>query len=129
MSRQRLTQKVNAGDEPISNTIVGLDANWKTESGMITRMVDRLPFFATKEVTSANGLFYGGGFTQLGKQAIAAGAVLAYSFCVSYILAQIVNRTIGFRISEEDEVTGRPYSARWTFQARRSTSKGSDPMT
>ena len=49
-----LTQKVNAGDEPISNTIVGLDANWKTESGMITRMVDRLPFFATKEVSTVN---------------------------------------------------------------------------
>ena len=49
-----LTQKVNAGDEPISNTIVGLDANWKTESGMITRLVDQLPFFATKEVSTVN---------------------------------------------------------------------------
>jgi Amt family ammonium transporter len=63
-------------------------------------------FFATKDVATADGLFYGGGFTQLGKQAIAAGAVLAYSFTVSYILAQIVQKTIGFRITEEDEVTG-----------------------
>jgi Amt family ammonium transporter len=63
-------------------------------------------FFATKDVTSADGLFYGGGLTQLGKQAIAAGAVLAYSFILSYILAQFVQKTIGFRISEEEEVTG-----------------------
>jgi ammonium transporter, Amt family len=63
-------------------------------------------FFATKDVTTADGLFYGGGLTQLGKQAIAAGAVLAYSFIVSYILAQIVQKTIGFRLDEEDEVTG-----------------------
>ncbi|MBP7513457.1 MAG: cell surface protein SprA [Flavobacteriales bacterium] len=49
-----LTQKVNAGDEPISNTILGLDANWKTESNLITRMVDQLPFFATKEVSTVN---------------------------------------------------------------------------
>jgi cell surface protein SprA len=49
-----LTQKVNVGDEPISNTIVGLDANWKTESGLITRLVDQLPFFATKEVSTLN---------------------------------------------------------------------------
>jgi cell surface protein SprA len=49
-----LTQKVNAGDEPISNTILGLDANWKTESNMITRLVDQLPFFATKEVSTVN---------------------------------------------------------------------------
>ncbi len=56
-----LTQKVNAGDEPISNTIVGLDANWKTESNLITRLVDQLPLFATKEVSqvtaSAEGAY------------------------------------------------------------------------
>jgi cell surface protein SprA len=31
-----LTQKVNVGDEPIANTILGLDANWKRESGFVT---------------------------------------------------------------------------------------------
>lgn len=49
-----LTQKVNVGDEPISNTIIGLDANWKTESNFITRLVDQLPLFATKEVSTVN---------------------------------------------------------------------------
>ncbi len=47
-----LTQKVNVGDEPIANTILGLDANWKKESGLITRLVDKLPFYATKETSS-----------------------------------------------------------------------------
>lgn len=49
-----LTQKVNVGDEPISNTILGLDANWKTESGFVTRMVDKLPFFATKQASNVD---------------------------------------------------------------------------
>ncbi|MBV6403341.1 MAG: hypothetical protein GFGODING_00079 [Flavobacteriales bacterium] len=49
-----LTQKVNVGDEPISNTIVGLDANWRTESNLITNLVDKLPFFATKEISTVN---------------------------------------------------------------------------
>src|SRR5206468_2069713 len=42
-------------------------------------------FFATSGVNSAggDGLFYGGGWSQLGKQAIAAGAVMGYSFVVS----------------------------------------------
>jgi cell surface protein SprA len=40
-----LTQKVNVGDEPIANTILGLDANWKRESGFVTRLVDKLPFY------------------------------------------------------------------------------------
>jgi cell surface protein SprA len=47
-----LTQKVNVGDEPIANTILGLDANWKSESGFITRLVDKLPFFGTKETSA-----------------------------------------------------------------------------
>ncbi len=54
-----LTQKVNAGDEPISNTIIGLDANWKTESNLITRLVDQLPFYATKEASTVNASIEG----------------------------------------------------------------------
>ncbi|MCB9170499.1 MAG: cell surface protein SprA [Flavobacteriales bacterium] len=49
-----LTQKVNVGDEPIRNTILGLDANWQRESNFITTLVDKLPFYATKEVSSIN---------------------------------------------------------------------------
>jgi Amt family ammonium transporter len=65
-------------------------------------------FFATTSVNSlgANGLFYGGGFSQLGKQAIAAGAVLAYSFVLSFIIGWVIKKAGGFRISAEDEVSG-----------------------
>ena len=31
---------------------------------------------------------------------------MVYSFVVAAILALIINKTIGFRVSEEDEVTG-----------------------
>jgi ammonium transporter, Amt family len=65
-------------------------------------------FFGTTSVNSlgADGLFYGGDAMQLGKQAIAAFTVLAYSFVVTSILALIIKYTIGFRVSEEAEVTG-----------------------
>jgi Amt family ammonium transporter len=52
------------------------------------------------------GLFYGGGLSLLGKQAIAAFTVLAYSFVLTYVIALIVKATIGLRVSEEDEITG-----------------------
>jgi ammonium transporter, Amt family len=52
------------------------------------------------------GLFYGGGGTLLGKQAIAAGAVLAYSFVLTYVIALILKATMGLRISEDAEVAG-----------------------
>ena len=65
-------------------------------------------FFGTTSLnsSSADGLFYGGGFSQLGIQALAAGAVLAYSFVVTLILALLIKSTIGFRVSDEDESTG-----------------------
>ena len=65
-------------------------------------------FFGTTSLnsSSADGLFYGGGFDQLWRQAVAAGAVLLYSFVVSTILALIVKATVGFRVTDEDESTG-----------------------
>jgi Amt family ammonium transporter len=65
-------------------------------------------FFGTTSVNSlsADGLFYGGGLTQLGKQAIAAFSVMIYSFVVAFILGTIIKKTIGFRVSEEAEAEG-----------------------
>ncbi len=52
------------------------------------------------------GLFYGGGLAQLGKQTVAAFAVLGYSFVLTYVIGTLIDRTIGFRIDAEDEVAG-----------------------
>jgi len=52
------------------------------------------------------GLFYGGGFAQLGPQAIAAGAVLAYSFVLTLVIALVVKAVMGLRVPEEQEITG-----------------------
>jgi cell surface protein SprA len=49
LSERPLTQKVNLGNEPIANTIWGVDGNYKTESRFLTKMVDKLPFFDTKK--------------------------------------------------------------------------------
>ncbi|GFH35481.1 ammonium transporter [Streptomyces pacificus] len=63
--------------------------------------------FATGGVQSdAKGLLYGGGFEQLGKQAVGVFAVLAYSLVVSAILALALDRTIGMRVAEDDEISG-----------------------
>ena len=47
-----LTPKVNIGDEPLLNTIVGFDGAYKTESRWLTKMVDYLPFIETKEIST-----------------------------------------------------------------------------
>jgi Amt family ammonium transporter len=52
------------------------------------------------------GLFLGAGPEQLGKQAIAAFSVLIYSFVLSFVIAFIIQKTIGFRVKNEDEIAG-----------------------
>ena len=64
-------------------------------------------FLATAAAPAGiDGLFYGGGTEQLGKQAIGAFAVMFYSLIVAAVLALIIKVTIGFRASADDEYTG-----------------------
>ncbi len=47
-----LTQKVNIGDEPVSNTMLGVDYTYRTNAPWLTRVVDKLPLIQTKEPSS-----------------------------------------------------------------------------
>jgi Amt family ammonium transporter len=55
---------------------------------------------------ASNGLFYGGGLTQFGRQALCSGIVTVFSFSVAYILGTVINKTMGFRVTPEVEVDG-----------------------
>ncbi len=54
----------------------------------------------------ADGLLYGGGGLQLGKQAIAVIAAAAFAFTVTLLIAWVIRRTIGFRVDAEVEAGG-----------------------
>ena len=54
LSERPLTQKVNFGDEPINNTIWGINGNYRTESRFLTKMVDKIPLINTKEVSTVS---------------------------------------------------------------------------
>ncbi|HWL79254.1 ammonium transporter [Microbacterium sp.] len=60
-----------------------------------------LGFFATE-----TGLFLGGGWEQLVLQVVAAVGVLIYSFALAWIIGFAVEKTIGFRVKNEDEIAG-----------------------
>jgi ammonium transporter, Amt family len=64
--------------------------------------------FATTAVNSAggDGLLSGGGLALLGKQAVAVVTTIAFSFTLSFLLLKLVDRLVGLRVSEEDELTG-----------------------
>ena len=60
-----------------------------------------LGFFAND-----TGLIYSGSFAQLGKQAAAAAIVGVYSFVLAFVIGWIIEKTMGFRVTTEDEVAG-----------------------
>lgn len=52
------------------------------------------------------GVIDTGSWAQLGVQAIASVAVLIYSFVMAYAIGWVVEKTIGFRVRNEDEIAG-----------------------
>lgn len=66
-----LTHKVLIGEDPVSNLMWGLNASYQSESKMLTRLVNKLPFITTKTPSQVN---FDAEFAQLlPNQARAAG--------------------------------------------------------
>jgi cell surface protein SprA len=62
LSEQAMTTKVTMGEEPLNNTIWGLNLNWKQESQWLTNMLDKLPLL---HCTQPSSLTLTGEFAQL----------------------------------------------------------------
>lgn len=61
--------------------------------------------FAAKEVGGTNGLFYGNP-AQLGIQALSVVATIVFVFVVTFILAKILDATLGLRVAPPKEEVG-----------------------
>lgn len=65
-----------------------------------------LGFIALPVDGVGGGLFYGGGFAQLGAQLVAMVVAILFSAVLTLVIGLAIHRTIGFRVSEEQEVNG-----------------------
>jgi Amt family ammonium transporter len=54
----------------------------------------------------AEGLFYGGGLSQLWYQFASSAVVIAWAFAVAFVVGTLIDKTIGLRAKEEDEIAG-----------------------
>lgn len=75
-------------------------------------------FFATKELATVGkpGLFYGGGFEQLGVQALGVFTCAAYAFIVAFVLLAIMKKVMnGIRVTEEEEIIGLDMSEHGSY--------------
>jgi len=57
LTERPYTQKVNFGEEPISNTIWGVNTSYKSQSQLLTKIIDKIPLLDTK--TPSTFSFFG----------------------------------------------------------------------
>ncbi|WP_445662599.1 ammonium transporter [Cytobacillus sp. FSL H8-0458] len=75
-------------------------------------------FFATPELASVGkpGLFYGGGFEQLGVQFMGVAVSGLYAFAVSFIILAAAGKILrGLRVTEEEEIMGLDLSEHGSY--------------
>lgn len=108
-----LIERVLRVDDPVGAVAVhGLNGVWGTiavglfaapQIGALTGMGD------------VAGLFYGGGFGQLGVQLVGTVAISAWSFVTMYGLFYLLKRTVGIRVSAREEIEGLDISEHGTI--------------
>ena len=98
------TDNVVHVDDPVGAVAVHMmNGIWGTIAvGLFA--TDTAPGFASAGIQK--GLFYGGGFAQLGKQFGGMFCVIAWTVVTIFIAFGIIKKTIGLRVTEEEEITG-----------------------
>ena len=91
-------------DDPVGAVAVHmLNGIWGTLAvGLFA--TETAPGFAVAGIQE--GLFYGGGFAQMGRQLVGMFLTAAWTVVTIYIAFLIIKNTVGLRVSEEEEITG-----------------------
>ncbi len=97
-----LVERVGIDDPVGALAAHGMSGMWGTLAlGFLT-----VPDLAKNVATGSGGLFYGGGFHQLGVQALGLLAVGAFTFTASFVVLWLMKVTVGIRTDPEDESLG-----------------------
>jgi Amt family ammonium transporter len=93
-----LLDKIRVDDPVGAVPVHGMNGIWGTLS---------IGLFGQKALGLANnGLFYGGGLTQLGIQALGVFVVTAFVIVAMGVIFKLIDMTIGLRVSREEELKG-----------------------
>ncbi len=105
----RFFEKLRIDDPIYALSVHGAAGVWGTLS---------TGFFATPELAAVGqpGLFYGGGFAQLGVQFMGVAVSALYAFAVSFVILLIARKVMnGLRVSEEEEIMGLDVSEHGSY--------------
>ncbi|MGX9134678.1 ammonium transporter [Rummeliibacillus sp. JY-2-4R] len=105
----RFLEKRKIDDPIFAVSVHGIPGIWGTLS---------TGFFTTKELATVGkpGLFYGGGFEQLGVQFMGVAVSGLYAFMVSFAILWVMKKVMGgIRVSEEEEIMGLDISEHGSY--------------
>lgn len=90
-------------DDPVGAfSVHGMAGIW----GTLSTGFFAAPDLVEKLGVGKAGLFYGGGFGQLGVQALGVAVSFVFVFGVSFLVLYAIKKTFGLRISHEEEIVG-----------------------
>ncbi|WNB94004.1 ammonium transporter [Bacillus sp. NEB1478] len=105
----KLFDKLKIDDPIYALSVHGAAGVWGTLSNGL---------FATKELAAVGkpGLFYGGGFHQLGVQAMGVAVCGLFAFVVSFAILYVMKKVMnGLRVTEEEEIIGLDVSEHGSY--------------
>ncbi len=92
-----IDQKVKIDDPVGAFSVHGVHGLWGTIA---------VGLFACNEKYGTKGLFYGGGFRQLGVQCLGVVCILAWTIVTMFLVFKIIEKTNGLRVKPEEEIEG-----------------------
>lgn len=108
----RMFDKARIDDPIFALSVHGTVGVW----GTLSNGLFAIPSLSTDIDWGQAGLFYGGGFHQLGVQALGVVASGLYAFVVSFIILKVMDMVMkGIRVSEEEEIIGLDLSEHGSY--------------
>ncbi|MGA1865027.1 MAG: ammonium transporter, partial [bacterium] len=100
-------EKLKLDDAVGAISVHGINGVWGT---LAVALFAQGKFSQNSMALSYNGLFFGGGFRPLAIQSLGIAAVFAWSFGIALAVFYAIHKTIGLRVSVEEEIQGLDYS-------------------
>ncbi|MEK8132161.1 ammonium transporter [Paenibacillus filicis] len=107
----RMFEKLRIDDPIYALSAHGTAGVW----GTLSNGIFATPELAEKVGVGKAGLLYGGGFEQLGVQAMGVVVCGAFAFLASYIILAIMKAVMGLRVTEEEETIGLDLSEHGSY--------------
>jgi Amt family ammonium transporter len=102
-----LERKLKVDDPVGAISVHGTCGIWGTLAvGLFGEGAIDIRYLEDKDTVISDGLFFGGGIGQLQTQLIGVVAVFAFAFSVAFCIFFILKKTIGLRVSPEEEYEG-----------------------